>query len=186
MFGPSVEFTSVLKPVFAREKEAFSLNCLFSEDVLDAEQNIQWFRDGEDPRSWPPACRGRDRPLVERGTQLCPFPSPYKLSDECGRGRGKLNKPGGLRSNHPAKGHRAFTVPSPALGARAGAGTDTHEARGLSIRERAGSQNNTAAASAPREPLVESPSGTHARHQHARVRTLKQEEQRPSAGGRSA
>lgn len=130
MFGPSVEFTSVLKPVFAREKEAFSLNCLFSEDVLDAEQNIQWFRDGEDPRSWPPACRGRDRPLVERGTQLCPFPSPYKLSDDCGRGRGKLNKPGGLRSNHPAKGHRAFTVPSPALGARAGAGTDTHEAGG--------------------------------------------------------
>ncbi|XP_058917976.1 myomesin-3 isoform X2 [Kogia breviceps] len=46
MFGPNVEFTSVLKPVFAREKESFSLSCLFSEDVLDAEQNIQWFRDG--------------------------------------------------------------------------------------------------------------------------------------------
>uniref|UniRef100_A0A452S883 Myomesin 3 n=1 Tax=Ursus americanus TaxID=9643 RepID=A0A452S883_URSAM len=46
MFGPSVEFTSVLKPVFAREKEPFSLSCLFSEDVLDAEQNIQWRRDG--------------------------------------------------------------------------------------------------------------------------------------------
>ena len=48
MFGPSVEFTSVLKPVFAREKEPFSLSCLFSDDVLDAEQNIQWYRDGED------------------------------------------------------------------------------------------------------------------------------------------
>nr|XP_060482426.1 myomesin-3 [Panthera onca] len=46
MFGPSVEFTSVLKPVFAREKEPFSLSCLFSDDVLDAEQNIQWYRDG--------------------------------------------------------------------------------------------------------------------------------------------
>ncbi|XP_004394807.1 PREDICTED: myomesin-3 [Odobenus rosmarus divergens] len=46
MFGPNVEFTSVLKPVFAREKEPFSLSCLFSEDVLDAEQNIQWRRDG--------------------------------------------------------------------------------------------------------------------------------------------
>lgn len=48
MFGPGVEFTSVLKPVFAREKEPFSLSCLFSDDVLDAEQNIQWYRDGED------------------------------------------------------------------------------------------------------------------------------------------
>lgn len=56
MFGPRVEFTSVLKPVFAREKEPFSLSCLFSEDVLDAE-SIQWFRDGEDPQSWPPASR---------------------------------------------------------------------------------------------------------------------------------
>nr|XP_001501342.2 myomesin-3 [Equus caballus] len=51
MFGPSVEFTSVLKPVFAREKESFSLSCFFSEDVLDAEQNIQWFRDGRLLRS---------------------------------------------------------------------------------------------------------------------------------------
>uniref|UniRef100_A0A8C9QCD0 Myomesin 3 n=1 Tax=Spermophilus dauricus TaxID=99837 RepID=A0A8C9QCD0_SPEDA len=46
LFGPHVEFTSVLRPVFAREKEPFSLSCLFSEDMLDAEQNIQWFRDG--------------------------------------------------------------------------------------------------------------------------------------------
>uniref|UniRef100_A0A8D0PPR5 Myomesin-3 n=1 Tax=Sus scrofa TaxID=9823 RepID=A0A8D0PPR5_PIG len=51
MMGPSVEFTSVLKPVFAREKESFSLCCLFSENVLDAEQNIQWFQDGRLLRS---------------------------------------------------------------------------------------------------------------------------------------
>ncbi|KAM5269905.1 myomesin-3 isoform 1-T1 [Hipposideros larvatus] len=51
MFGPSVEFTSELKPVFAHEKEPFSLTCVFSEDVLDAEQNIQWFRDGRLLRS---------------------------------------------------------------------------------------------------------------------------------------
>ncbi|ELK02138.1 Myomesin-3 [Pteropus alecto] len=51
MFGPSVEFTSVLTPVFAREKEPFSLTCYFSEDVLDAEQNIQWSRDGRLLRS---------------------------------------------------------------------------------------------------------------------------------------
>ncbi|XP_004850644.1 myomesin-3 [Heterocephalus glaber] len=51
MFGPSVEFTSVLKPVFAREKEPFSLSCIFSDDVLHAEQNIQWFRDGRALRS---------------------------------------------------------------------------------------------------------------------------------------
>ena len=49
MVGPNVEFTSVLKPVFAREKEPFTLSCLFSEDVLDAEQNIQWCLDGEAP-----------------------------------------------------------------------------------------------------------------------------------------
>ncbi|XP_007522687.1 myomesin-3 [Erinaceus europaeus] len=51
MFGPNVEFASVLKPVFAREKEPFSLSCLFSEDVLDAEKNIQWFQDGRLLRS---------------------------------------------------------------------------------------------------------------------------------------
>ncbi|XP_004465451.1 myomesin-3 [Dasypus novemcinctus] len=51
LVGASVEFTSVLKPVFAREKEPFSLSCLFSGDVLDAEQNIQWFRGGRLLRS---------------------------------------------------------------------------------------------------------------------------------------
>ncbi|XP_037356119.1 myomesin-3 [Talpa occidentalis] len=51
LFGPDVAFTSVLNPIFAREKEPFSLSCLFSEDVLDSEQNIQWFRDGRLLRS---------------------------------------------------------------------------------------------------------------------------------------
>ncbi|KAM6172804.1 myomesin-3 [Erethizon dorsatum] len=51
MFGPSVEFTSVLQPIFAREKEPFSLSCVFSDDVLNAEQKIQWFRDGRALRS---------------------------------------------------------------------------------------------------------------------------------------
>ncbi|XP_010624382.1 myomesin-3 [Fukomys damarensis] len=51
LFGASVEFTSVLKPIFAREKEPFSLSCFFSDDVLDAEQNIQWFQDGRALRS---------------------------------------------------------------------------------------------------------------------------------------
>ncbi|XP_077006935.1 myomesin-3 [Tamandua tetradactyla] len=51
MLGTNVEFTSVLMPVFAREKEPFSLSCLFSEDVLDAEQNIQWLRNGRLLRS---------------------------------------------------------------------------------------------------------------------------------------
>ncbi|XP_017175712.1 myomesin-3 isoform X1 [Mus musculus] len=51
MFGPSAEFTSVLKPIFAQEKEPFSLTCLFSDDVLEAEQRIQWYRDGRLLRS---------------------------------------------------------------------------------------------------------------------------------------
>ncbi|XP_013375137.1 PREDICTED: myomesin-3 [Chinchilla lanigera] len=51
MLGPSVEFTSVLQPIFAREKEPFSLSCFFSDDVLDAEHKIQWFRDGRALRS---------------------------------------------------------------------------------------------------------------------------------------
>ncbi|XP_048205806.1 myomesin-3 [Perognathus longimembris pacificus] len=47
MLGPMVEFTSVLKPVFAQEKEPFCLSCSLSEDVLDAETSIQWLRDGQ-------------------------------------------------------------------------------------------------------------------------------------------
>ncbi|XP_004603752.2 myomesin-3 [Sorex araneus] len=47
MLGPEVEFTSVLAPVFAREKEPFALSCFFSEDIIDAEHSIQWFQDGK-------------------------------------------------------------------------------------------------------------------------------------------
>ncbi|KAM4873379.1 myomesin-3 [Thomomys bottae] len=51
MLGSMVEFTSLLKPVFAQEKEPFCLSCLFSEDVLDAETSIQWLQDGRLLRS---------------------------------------------------------------------------------------------------------------------------------------
>lgn len=84
MVGPNVEFTSVLKPVFAREKEPFTLSCLFSEDVLDAEQNIQWCLDGEAPLLWSPAFRGRDgsqRRTVDKETWPCPLPN-HRLSKE--------------------------------------------------------------------------------------------------------
>ncbi|XP_045154869.1 myomesin-3 [Echinops telfairi] len=50
MFGPTMEFTSVLKPVFAREKDPFTLSCSFSSDVEDAEL-IQWFQGGSLLRS---------------------------------------------------------------------------------------------------------------------------------------
>uniref|UniRef100_A0A4X2M7S0 Myomesin-3 n=1 Tax=Vombatus ursinus TaxID=29139 RepID=A0A4X2M7S0_VOMUR len=46
LLGPDVEFTSVLQPVFAREKEPFILACTFTQDVPDGQRNIQWFRDG--------------------------------------------------------------------------------------------------------------------------------------------
>lgn len=83
MFGPSVEFTSVLKPVFAREKEPFSLTCLFSEDVLDAEQNIQWSRDGEDPQSWSPTFGGRGgREGVEPWLRPQPWDPPGERETE--------------------------------------------------------------------------------------------------------
>ncbi|XP_004592433.2 myomesin-3 isoform X2 [Ochotona princeps] len=51
MFGRDVEFTSELKPVFAREKEPFSLVCTLSEDLLGAEHNILWLQDGRLLRS---------------------------------------------------------------------------------------------------------------------------------------
>ncbi|XP_043846841.1 myomesin-3 isoform X2 [Dromiciops gliroides] len=46
LLGPDVEFESVLKPIFAREKEPFTLVCTFTQDVPDGQRNIQWFRDG--------------------------------------------------------------------------------------------------------------------------------------------
>ncbi|XP_072465409.1 myomesin-3 [Notamacropus eugenii] len=46
LLGSDVEFESVLRPVFAREKEPFILACTFTKDVPDGQRNIQWFRDG--------------------------------------------------------------------------------------------------------------------------------------------
>lgn len=57
---------------------------------------------------------------------------------------GSRAQPGGFRSSHPAKCHRAPVVPGPVLGAGAGLGTDMHELKGLSIREEAGIQNTIA------------------------------------------
>ncbi|XP_038613990.1 myomesin-3 [Tachyglossus aculeatus] len=46
LLGTDLEFTSTLHPVFAREKEAFSLSCSFSRDLMEDQQAIQWFLDG--------------------------------------------------------------------------------------------------------------------------------------------
>ncbi|OCT56428.1 myomesin-3 [Xenopus laevis] len=40
------EFTSLLKPVFTREKEPFTLSCLVSSNIERHVQSIQWYRDG--------------------------------------------------------------------------------------------------------------------------------------------
>uniref|UniRef100_A0A8C3VGE2 Myomesin-3 n=1 Tax=Catharus ustulatus TaxID=91951 RepID=A0A8C3VGE2_CATUS len=40
-------FAFPLKPLFAREKEPFTLSCYFSSDLLDHQRGITWFRDGE-------------------------------------------------------------------------------------------------------------------------------------------
>uniref|UniRef100_A0A672TVR1 Myomesin 3 n=1 Tax=Strigops habroptila TaxID=2489341 RepID=A0A672TVR1_STRHB len=41
------DFAFPLKPLFAREKEPFTLSCYFSSDLPEHQQNITWFRDGE-------------------------------------------------------------------------------------------------------------------------------------------
>ncbi|XP_053310773.1 myomesin-3 [Spea bombifrons] len=41
------EFTSVLKPVFARENEAFTLSCSVSSSLERHGPSVHWFRDGE-------------------------------------------------------------------------------------------------------------------------------------------
>lgn len=137
MFGPSVEFTSVLKPVFAREKEPFSLTCLFSEDVLDAEQNIQWSRDGEDPQSWSPAFGGRGgRERVESWLRPQPWDPPGEREAEpCfSHNRSKPNEgalkrqreqstAGRVQIKSPFKWSPSTRVPGPVLDARAGRGT---------------------------------------------------------------
>uniref|UniRef100_A0A803V2U6 Myomesin-3 n=1 Tax=Ficedula albicollis TaxID=59894 RepID=A0A803V2U6_FICAL len=45
-FGEA-DFAFPLKPLFAREKEPFTLSCYFSSDLLDHQRGISWFRDGE-------------------------------------------------------------------------------------------------------------------------------------------
>uniref|UniRef100_A0A8B9J2C6 Myomesin 3 n=1 Tax=Amazona collaria TaxID=241587 RepID=A0A8B9J2C6_9PSIT len=41
------DFAFPLKPLFAREKEPFTLSCYFSSDLPEHQRNITWFRDGE-------------------------------------------------------------------------------------------------------------------------------------------
>ncbi|KAK2518656.1 Myom3 [Columba guinea] len=41
------DFAFPLKPLFSREKEPFTLSCYFSSDLLEHQQDITWFRDGE-------------------------------------------------------------------------------------------------------------------------------------------
>ncbi|XP_077193716.1 myomesin-3 [Paroedura picta] len=41
------DFASILKPVFTREKEPFTLFCSFTADLQEHQRDIRWFRDGE-------------------------------------------------------------------------------------------------------------------------------------------
>uniref|UniRef100_A0A8C5S4P2 Myomesin 3 n=1 Tax=Laticauda laticaudata TaxID=8630 RepID=A0A8C5S4P2_LATLA len=41
------DFASTLKPIFAREKEPFTLLCTFTSDLQEYQRNISWFCDGE-------------------------------------------------------------------------------------------------------------------------------------------
>ncbi|XP_007424138.1 myomesin-3 [Python bivittatus] len=45
--GIEADFASTLKPIFAREKEPFTLVCTFTSDLQEYQRNIRWFRDGE-------------------------------------------------------------------------------------------------------------------------------------------
>ncbi|XP_026558631.1 myomesin-3 isoform X1 [Pseudonaja textilis] len=45
--GIEADFASTLKPIFAREKEPFTLLCTFTSDLQEYQRNISWFRDGE-------------------------------------------------------------------------------------------------------------------------------------------
>lgn len=159
MFGPSVEFTSELKPVFAREKEPFSLTCIFSEDVLDAAQNIQWFQDGEDPQSWSPGLRGRGgreglespssvpQPGTPRGERdsamLLPQPGPAELWVLKRQREAEHSQVGPDQVTlQVVPEHQCVT---PVLGARMAIGTDMHELQGLSLWEEGGSKSTLVA-----------------------------------------
>nr|XP_021390691.1 myomesin-3 [Lonchura striata domestica] len=47
LLAREADFAFPLKPLFAREKEPFTLSCYFSSDLLDHQRSITWFRDGE-------------------------------------------------------------------------------------------------------------------------------------------
>lgn len=46
LLAREADFAFPLKPLFAREKEPFTLSCYFSSDLLDHQRGITWFRDG--------------------------------------------------------------------------------------------------------------------------------------------
>ncbi|NWS28564.1 MYOM3 protein, partial [Polioptila caerulea] len=47
LLARETDFAFPLKPLFAREKEPFTLSCYFSSDLLEHQRGITWFRDGE-------------------------------------------------------------------------------------------------------------------------------------------
>uniref|UniRef100_A0A8C5I8J6 Myomesin 3 n=1 Tax=Junco hyemalis TaxID=40217 RepID=A0A8C5I8J6_JUNHY len=47
LLAREADFAFPLKPLFAREKEPFTLSCHFSSDLLEHQGGITWFRDGE-------------------------------------------------------------------------------------------------------------------------------------------
>ncbi|XP_010223082.1 PREDICTED: myomesin-3 [Tinamus guttatus] len=47
LLAREADFAFSLKPLFAREKEPFTLSCYFSSDLLEHQRDISWFRDGE-------------------------------------------------------------------------------------------------------------------------------------------
>ncbi|NXJ76943.1 MYOM3 protein, partial [Trogon melanurus] len=47
LMAKEADFAFPLKPLFSREKEAFTLSCYFSSDLLEHQRDITWFRDGE-------------------------------------------------------------------------------------------------------------------------------------------
>uniref|UniRef100_A0A8C8SRG0 Myomesin-3 n=1 Tax=Pelusios castaneus TaxID=367368 RepID=A0A8C8SRG0_9SAUR len=47
LIGQEADFAILLKPLFSREKEPFTLSCFFSSDLLEHQRDITWFRDGK-------------------------------------------------------------------------------------------------------------------------------------------
>uniref|UniRef100_A0A8D0HLH5 Myomesin-3 n=1 Tax=Sphenodon punctatus TaxID=8508 RepID=A0A8D0HLH5_SPHPU len=47
LIGQEADFATTLKPVFAREKEPFTISCYFTSDLLEHQRDIRWFRDGK-------------------------------------------------------------------------------------------------------------------------------------------